>query len=152
MLKDAGNVNKLRAILASDYYIVPAKLDYLSALGVNSLENYIGKFMKEYHRLADELQDARYIHVNIEMLGIVPMMVNVQKGDEMIAIQEEYRREFSAKGYHIFRFVRNNATLFGPSLKDGVPAVLTRPKFFTPTARKIVHELQELGSEFLSLM
>lgn len=141
----------MNAIAASDYYIIPAKLDYLSSLGVNSLNNYIDSFMKEYNRLTDVLQDSRYTHINAGVLGIVPMMVNIQKGDEMIDAQEEYLREFSGKGYHIFQFVRNNGTLFGPSPKEGIPAVLTRPKFFTPTARKIVRELQTLGSEFLSL-
>ena len=141
----------MNAIAASDYYIVPAKLDYLSALGVNNLDVKIDSFMKEYNRLADELQDARYNHLNISMLGIVPMMVNIQKGNEMIAAQEEYHGEFSAKGYHIFQFVRNNATVFGPSPKEGVPAVLTRPKIFTLTARKIVSELQNLGAEFFAI-
>ncbi|MBQ3448173.1 MAG: hypothetical protein IJG37_11060 [Synergistaceae bacterium] len=79
------------------------------------------------------------------------MMVNIQKGDEMIDGQEEYLREFSGKGYHIFQFARNNGTLFGSSPKKGVPAGLTRPKIFTLTARKIVREFQALGGEFLSL-
>lgn len=140
----------MNAIAASDYYIIPAKLDYLSSLGVNSLENYISSFINEYNSLTDVLQESRYTNVNSVSLGIVPMMVNIQKGDEMIDAQEEYLREFSRKGYHIFQFVRNNGTLFGPSPKEGIPAVLTRPKFFTPTARKIVRELQTLGSEFLS--
>ena len=141
----------MNAIAASDYYIIPAKLDYLSSLGVSSLENYISVFIKKYNRMTGVLNEPMYTNINAGTLGIVPMMVNIQKGDEMIDAQEGYLREFSGKGYHIFQFVRNNGTLFGPSPKEGIPAVLTRPKFFTPTARKIVRELQALGAEFLSL-
>lgn len=137
------------AILASGYYIVPAKLDYLSTLGVEELRKNVDDFLDEYHNHRDNLRDSRYLPVFLTMLGVVPMMAEIRKGDEPISAQQEYKAELMSKGYHIFQFVRNNATLFGPSSKEGVPAVLTRPKIFTPTARKIVGELQNLGAEFL---
>ncbi|MBQ7219758.1 MAG: hypothetical protein IJS28_02140 [Synergistaceae bacterium] len=48
-----------------------------------------------------------------------------------------------------FRGRRDSGSVFGGAPKDGVPAVLTRPKF-SLTAKRIVRELQELGEEFLS--
>jgi len=146
------NTTVKNAILASDYYIVPAKLDYLSTLGIEELKQNIDIFTDEYHNHRDNLRDLRYLPVFPAMLGVVPMMAEIRKGDEPVAAQQEYKDELTKKGYHIFQFVRNNATLFGPSSKEGIPAILTRPKFFTLTAKKIVSELQNLGSEFLQAL
>ncbi|WP_279379164.1 ParA family protein [Thermobrachium celere] len=35
-----GMVTK-NAIIASDYYLIPAKMDYLSTLGINQLRNRV---------------------------------------------------------------------------------------------------------------
>lgn len=146
------NTTVKNAILASDYYIVPAKLDYLSTLGIEELKQNVELFLNEYHNHRDKLKDLRYLPVFPAMLGVVPMMAEIRKGDEPVAAQQEYKDELTKKGYKIFQFVRNNATLFGPSSKEGIPAILTRPKFFTLTAKKIVGELQILGSEFLQVL
>ena len=77
------------------------------------------------------------------------MMVNIMKGDTPITAQQEYMKAMRDEGYYIFRYVRNNGSVFGGAPKEGVPAVLTKPKF-SLSAKRIVRELQELGEEFLS--
>ena len=136
------------ALFASDYYIIPAKLDYLSMLGIENLERKVADFRQECKQHIDTLQNSRYELLELTSLGIVPMMVTLVKGDVPITAQREYMKAMTEKGYHLFRYVRNNGTVFGGAPKDGVPAVLTRPRF-SLTAKRIVRELQELGDEFL---
>lgn len=137
------------ALLASDYYIVPAKLDYLSTLGVSELRKKIEEFLSQYDEYRLLLNDNRYQQVSLSLLGIVPNMVSILKGDELIKAQADYMEELKKEDYYIFKYIRNNGTVFGVVPLNGVPAVLTRPKF-NLTARKIVKELKELGDEFLS--
>ena len=136
------------AILASDCYIVPAKLDYLSTLGISELQKKIAKFLSEYEDYRIFLQDERYLPASPAMLGVVPVMVDIMKG-EPITAQKEYQDELQ-KDYYIFPFVRNNSSFFGTYPKDGVPAILSRPKFYSITARTIIKELQQLGQEFIN--
>ena len=138
------------ALFASDYYIVPARLDYLSMLGIDSLEDNVKKFKEECSKHIETLRDSDYELPELSLLGIVPMMVNIVKGDEAVAAQREYLREMNSKGYYIFQYVRNNSSVFGgaPEGENAMPAVLTRPRF-NLTAKKIVKELKNLGDEFL---
>ena len=138
------------AILASDYYIVPARLDYLSTLGVAELQKKVENYLKQYDEYMNILEgDVRYRPVFLTMLGVVPTMVDIWKGDEPITVQREYMSIMKKKGYHIFHYIRNNASLFGAAPSEGVPAVLTRPRF-NLTAKRIVSELKILGDEFLN--
>ena len=137
------------AVFASDYYIIPARLDYLSMLGIENLENSVKNFCQECEGHISRLQDSKYEPMKLSLLGIVPLMVNIVKGDSPVAAQKEYMRLFTEKGYQLFRYVRYNSSMFGDAPRDGVPAVLTRPKF-SLAAKRIVKELQELGEEFLS--
>ena len=136
------------AVFASDYYIIPAKLDYLSMLGIDNLENNIENFRRECKQHIETLGDSQYELTELTLLGIVPMMVSIVKGEVPINAQREYMKAMNEKGYYLFRYVRNNGTVFGSAPKDGVPAVLTRPRF-SMTGKRIVKELQELGEEFL---
>ena len=141
------------ALFASDYYIVPARLDYLSMLGIDSLEDNVKKFKEECKKhietLINTFGECQYEPPKLSLLGVVPMMVNIVKGDEAVAAQREYLREMNSKGYYIFQYVRNNSSVFGISPENGiVPTVLTRPKF-SLTAKRIVKELKNLGDEFL---
>ncbi len=76
------------------------------------------------------------------------MMVTIVKGDEAVTAQREYLKAMHDKGYYTFHYVRNNSSVFGGAPKDGVPVVLTHPRF-NLTAKKIVKELKNLGDEFL---
>lgn len=136
-------------VFASDYYIIPAKLDYLSMLGIENLERNVKKFLLECGKYAAILNKTNYEPLTLSLLGVVPMMVNIMKGDEPITVQKEYMKEMQDKGFHIFHYVRNNSSLFASSPKEGIPSVLTHPRF-SLSAKRIVKELQELGQEFLN--
>ena len=137
------------AILASDFYLVPARLDYLSTLGVEELKKKIDAYIIQYDEYVKSIGDHRYKPVFLTMLGVVPMMVNIAKGDELVSVQKSYLTELKKQPGKIFHYVRNNPTVFGDSPSGGVPAVLSRPRF-NLTAKKIVAELNELGEEFLN--
>lgn len=144
------NVLVKNAIVASDYYIVPAKLDYLSSvLGVESLQQNINKFVELYEMHRNFLKSNKYSPVLINMLGIVPMMVNFWRNDTLINTQEDFIKELEQKNYYIFQPIRNNSTVFGSGPQVGFPVVLTKPKIFQKTQRAIVKELEDLGDEFL---
>ena len=136
------------ALFASDCYIIPAKLDYLSTLGIDHLEENISKLKQDCDGYIDILNNDNYERMKLSVLGIVPMMVNIVKGDEAVAAQREYLKAMHDNGYYIFHYVRNNSSVFGGAPKDGVPVVLTHPRF-NLTAKKIVKELKNLGDEFL---
>ena len=141
-------VSVKNALFASDYYIIPARLDYLSMLGIENLEDNVKSFRTECEGHINTLNNDRYRPLRLSLLGVVPTMVNIMKGDEPLAVQREYMYEIKSRGYYIYHFIRNNGSLFGRAPVEGVPAVLTRPRF-NLTAKKIVRELQELGEEFL---
>ena len=142
------NILVKNALFASDYYIIPAKLDYLSMLGIENLERNVNAFRITCKKFMDMRKEAQYKPLELSLLGIVPTMVNIVKGDDPIAAQQEYMKAFTDEGYYMFRYVRYNGSLFGSAPKEGVPTVLTRPKF-SLSAKRIVRELQELGAEFL---
>ena len=142
------NILVKNAIFASDYYIIPAKLDYLSMLGIANLERNVNFFRIDCQKFMDIKMDMNYAPLKLSLLGIVPMMVDIAKGDEPIAVQQEYMKAMKDEGYYMFRYVRNNGSVFGGAPREGVPAVLTRPRF-NLSAKRIVRELQELGEEFL---
>ena len=137
------------AILSSDYYLVPARLDYLSTLGVTELNHKITAYLNQYDEYIKILGDGKYMPVFLTMLGVVPMMVNIAKGDELVSVQKSYMDSLVGKGIRIFHYVRNNPSVFGSAPFDGVPAVLTRPRF-NLTAKRIITELYQLGDEFLT--
>ncbi|MBQ7215766.1 MAG: AAA family ATPase [Synergistaceae bacterium] len=140
-------VSVKNALFASDCYIIPAKLDYLSMLGIDHLEENVEKLKQACDEYIDTLKNGSYERMNLSVLGIVPMMVNITKGDTPITAQQEYMQAMK-EHYYMFHYVRNNGSVFGGAPKDGVPAVLTRPRF-NLTAKKIVKELKDLGEEFL---
>ena len=142
------------ALLASDCYIVPTKLDYLSTeLGVKNLQRGITKFMQNYDDNRKILEyPAKYPPISLSLLGVVPTMVNFtsDKENRLQSTQEQYRHKLLQNGYKLFTLVRNNS-IFG-ELQIGIPAVLTNPKtlkLFSNAKTKVVDELKQLGEEFL---
>ena len=149
------NIVVKNALLASDYYIVPAKMDYLSTMGIQQLIDGVNEYIEEYCRHMNTLNNPpEYIQPSIKLLGIVPMMVTILKDrngyKDITATQHDFMTGLEHKGFKIFPLVRNNGTVFGSAPVDGIPVVLTHPKFYQTTHRKIISELEELGEEFLA--
>ena len=141
------------ALTASNFCIIPAKMDYLSTLGIHQLKDGINEHINEYNRHREVLKNPpQYPELNIELLGIVPTMVNIistKNGEkQIISTQQKFMTDL-AKDFRILPLVRNNGTIFGTAPVDGIPVVLTRPKFYQVTYKQIISELEELGREFL---
>jgi len=140
-------------LIASDYYIIPAKLDYLSKLGIDHLQASINRFLKNYDKCIKLAEDDSYSHICLLNLGVVPMMVSYVKGNELINANEEILQELEMERYNIFPSIRNNSSVFAKKPEIGLPIVLTKPKaFFQTSQRKIVEELKILGDKFLETL
>lgn len=138
------------ALIASNYYLIPAKLDYLSMLGIENLQRGVNKFLGEYDNYVKISGKGKYKTVSLSCLGVVPMMVTYFKGEELINAHSSFLKELKAMRYDVLPSVRNNSTVFGVAPKIGMPIVLTKPKlFFQKSQQKIVDELKILGNEFL---
>ena len=154
------------AIIASDYYLIPARMDYLSSLGIENLERNVLHFLSEYNEdFVKARPDLKYKTVKIKALGVVPMMVDFAFG-KMLTLHREYMEKLSREGrlklkdnsipktYHVFPYLRYNATVFSSSSVEKGPVVLTEKKYsdklYEKTALyKVVHDLYGIGEEFL---
>lgn len=147
------------AITASDYYIIPSKMDYLSEQGVERLQSSLAKYSGEYRanlNIYNASKSARaheYAEINITALGAVQTMVDIVN-ENPIKAQAKYIAELQAKPYdfYIFKAVRNNATLFGAVSNNRIfPVVLQCPyrQSVTKWRKTIKPELEALGQEFM---
>ena len=151
------NFNALvrNAVVASDYYLVPARFDYLSLLGIKNLEESIEKFSKEYGDYVGLRPDLGYKPFSIKMLGIVPMMVQVHDKD-IIKAHQEYRDKMGKLGFYIFPYVRHNSTVFTPDRIVKGPVVLEAEKHSAKKQakgsplEKVIKDYEKLGNEFLT--
>lgn len=69
------------AVVASDYYIIPTKLDYLSTLGIDSLTLHISHLINEINNDTKEFNFNGY-YSNPKLLGVVGNMVNIVKNNK----------------------------------------------------------------------
>ncbi len=151
------NFNALvrNATIASDYYLVPARLDYLSLLGIKNLESSVFLFFNEYQSYLEDRADLGYSAASIKMLGVVPMMVQVHNQD-MIKAHQEYMKQMEKLGCHIFPFVRHNSTVFTPDRIVKRPVVLDAEKHSAKKQakgsplEKVINDYEKLGDEFLA--
>lgn len=105
-----GAVTK-NALVASDYYLIPARMDYLSTLGINHLRNHVGKLVEDYNTNARLVEGGE--EIDPECLGVVATMVHIRK-DRPISTQEGFVQELRRSDIPMFdSMVRHNPTLFG---------------------------------------
>ncbi len=144
-----GIVTK-NALIASDYYVVPAKMDYLSTLGINYLRNHVNRLVKDYNAHIEHLADRNAADmINPKFLGVIATMVSLRNGDP-IAAQKAYVEELSRSNIALFdNMVRLNNTVFASAPQYGTPVVMNR---YTQgsTYSDIVVELESLTTEFMT--
>ena len=129
------------ALIASDFYAVPAKMDYLSTLGINQLRNHIQSLVKEYNSYCDETQKA-----DPKLAGVVATMIAIRDG-KPISAQQEYITQLKKSGIPLFSsMVRENKTLFSGGA-DSDPVILQY--YPSGTYSIVVHELEKLQIEFM---
>lgn len=118
------NIVTQNAIIASDMYLVPAKADFLSTLGIDQLVRHIDALRKKYNTYVEQDDSDRWEQINPELVGVVFTMINIY-GRVPIQAQNTYIYQVTRAGYPVFdEYIRNNNTLFANSPEYGVPVVL----------------------------
>lgn len=118
------NIVTQNAIIASDMYVVPAKADFLSTLGIDQLVRHIDSLTEKYNRYVEQDDSKRWEAIDPKLSGVVFTMINIYNR-EPIQAQNSYIHQVSRAGYPVFdNFIRNNNTLFANSPEYGVPVVL----------------------------
>ena len=131
------------ALIASDYYIVPAKMDYLSTLGINQLKNHVASLVNQYNDyVTDESKMAKPI-----FLGVIATMIAV-RNDEPISAQKVYIQQLKRNGITIFDSkIRENKTIYADAPEYGIPVVCQIVNSGS-TYGQVVSELKDLTTEF----
>lgn len=117
------NIVTQNAIIASDLFVVPAKADFLSTLGIDQLIRHITNLTEKYNDFVNE-GNGDWEIINPRLSGVIFTMINVY-GGEPIQSQMSYIAQVKRAGYTVLdNFIRNNNTLFASSPENGVPVVL----------------------------
>ena len=139
------------AIIASDYYFIPTKFDYLSTLGIESLLTHIEKLVKETN------DDIKYFNfkgynINPQLLGVVGNMVTISRGEELTKFESNFRARVSDKNkilkgkYNVLfeSSIRNNSQFM--DMGDLIPAIAKKAD--NPTKKNIANEIESVINEF----
>lgn len=132
------------ALISSDYYIVPAKMDYLSTLGINQLKNHVASLVRQYNGyLVDESQKVEPI-----FLGVIASMIAI-RNNEPISAQNVYIQQLKRNKIDIFdSMIRENKTLYADAPEYGIPVVCQSVSSGS-TYGQVVSELKNLTTEFM---
>lgn len=137
------NIVTKNAIVASDYYLVPVKPDYLSTLAVEQINHHIDDLKENYNRDLVKVKGESCDKINSKFLGVVCNMVNKHKSG-FIKAQEEYICQLERNSICIFDTkIRESNTKFGQAPQSGIPLVMSSAK----TDNELVLELKNLAAE-----
>lgn len=140
------NIVTKNALVASDYYLVPAKPDFLSTLGVSQLNRHIDELTNDYNVYARQYDDG-VEPVNPNLMGIIFTMVGI-RNNNIYSAQQQYVAQVTRTGLPIFdTFVRENKTVYANAPEYGVPVVLGAVS--GETYHNIREELEELTDEII---
>lgn len=118
------NIVTQNAIIASDMYLVPAKADFLSTLGIDQLVRHIDALTIKYNNYVEQDDSLRWERINPQLSGVIFTMITIYDGNPIQA-QNTYIHQVSRAGYTVFdNYIRNNNTLFANSPEYGVPVAL----------------------------
>ena len=134
------------AITASDYYLVPAKMDYLSTLGIEQLYRNTFKYAKNYNEYIAQIGEDEFSRIKPKLLGVVPTMLTLYNGAPIQANQH-YIDQVKSQGYYLFPWLRENSSIYAPAPQNGIPVILSSLSV-TPTARGVLDELRDMCRNF----
>ena len=136
------NMITRNGIVASDYYLVPIKLDYLSTLGLNELKEHIKDLEKNYN---DNLKNTNK-EIYPKFLGVVCNMVTRRK-EGLISTEEHYLSQLKQGDISVFNsMLRENKSVYGDAPKEGIPVTMRK---LSSQYNDINKELDDLVNEFL---
>ncbi len=140
------NIVTQNAIIASNLFIVPAKADFLSTLGIDQLVRHIDGLTTRYNNYVND-GPGEWKEINPRLSGVIFTMINIYNGSP-IQTQAGYISQVKRAGYPVFdSYIRNNSTLFAHSPEDGVPVVLDTE--VSGLYLDIRGEIEELVNEFI---
>lgn len=107
------------ALVASDYYVVPAKMDYLSTLGINQLKNHVDSLVEQYnHYIVEDNKKT-----NPGFLGVIATMVSI-RNNTPISAQQTYVQQLKRNKITLFdSMIRENKTIYADAPEYGIPVV-----------------------------
>lgn len=142
------NIVTQNAIIASDYYLVPAKPDYLSTLGIHQLLRHIDDLTAKYNKYVGEAVRAEWTNISPDILGVIFTMVSFY-GGEPISAQREYIAQVRRTGINTFEnYMRENKTLFAGAPEYGVPVALRSD--LSGTYLTVRTELEDIVEELIA--
>ncbi|PPS40336.1 ParA family protein [Chroococcidiopsis sp. TS-821] len=136
------NLMTRSALAASNFYILPAKSEPLSIVGIQLLERRIAQ-LKESH--------ASEVNLNIQLLGIVfTMSGNLITGRYYKQVMQRINEDFEAT--QIFKTQIPTDVNVAKAVDSFMPVVMTNPqsagaKAFTQITQEFLQKLQVAGSE-----
>ena len=132
------------AIVASDGILVPAIPDYLSTRGIRELFRHGAELVNEFNGFAD--QSDNHGRINPSIIGIVPTMVQIYRGEPIGAQQSviEHLKRTTRPKMLFDAYIRRNNSTFGTAPRYGVPVVLMGGSAYA----NVRNELEELTDEF----
>ena len=132
------------ALVASDYYVVPAKMDYLSTLGINQLKNHVDSLVEQYnHYIVEDNKKT-----NPVFLGVIATMVSI-RNNTPISAQQTYVQQLKINEITLFdSMIRENKTIHADAPEYGIPVVCQSVSSGS-TYEQVVLELKNLTNEFI---
>lgn len=135
------------AVVASDYYLVPTRLDYLSELGGMTLNGHIEKLLEEMNGQIS-LFNLLYHPIKVVFLGTIATMVQT-KNAELIGINKQYSNSIKGNKLKCFATtIRFNQTAMGEEHR--IPIILR--KGLDSSEKKLAEEFQALLDEVIQRM
>lgn len=137
------NIITQNALVASNYYIVPARADHLSTLGIETLIRHINRLQTKYNLFIEETERINLARISPQMLGVVFTMMTY-RNQQPTCIQKDYiqrvKRHNNVFEYHL----RENRSLYADAPQDGIPVALKKG-----TNQQIKEEIENLVSEVM---
>lgn len=133
------------AIYASDYYLIPTKLDYLSTVGAPTLYEHIEKLRDEISKGIDEFDLREFNKMDVKNLGLLPTMVKIINGQPK-RLHSQYLKEVNKyNGIKVFKSsIRHNDDEINNSIS--IPFVLSN---INNKKYPIDIDFEEFKNEFL---
>ena len=128
------------AIVASDYYLIPSKMDYMSTLGINQLRKRVATLEQEFFKISKT-------KINPQFLGIIPTMVSIKNGN-IQSTQQNYITQLTRQGVPVFSsYMRENKSMHGENPIKSGHIVVSNDK--TPTGQAVIKEIFDITDEIL---
>jgi chromosome partitioning protein len=139
------NIVTKNSLIASDYFLVPAKPDFLSTLGIEQLKKHTDNLIITYNNYTS-FNDNNYNSINPNFLGVIFNMVTI-KNNELISAQKQFENQVRSKSIPVFKSkIRESNTLFCMAPSEKIPVILAKPN--NATSRSVNKELMNLVKEF----